>query len=79
MPVLSVKTREASVLRNVALKFGVPVDIVDTEDGITYADLTGDPYRMLTVAIRSHAKPVAFIDNIEHHEVVRNYPARPKG
>lgn len=78
MAVLSVMTRDLPMLRGVALKFGVPLDIVDVEaDGTAYADLLGDPYRTLTVAVRAGGTPVAYVDKIEHGEVVKNYPARP--
>lgn len=79
MPVLSVKTNDLPMLTNVALKFGMPLDVVDTEGRHAYVDMTGDPYRMLTVAVRAGAIPLCIIDNIEHGERVRHYPERPKG
>lgn len=78
MPILSVMTKDLPMLRGVALKYGTPVDLVDIEsNGTAYADLLGDNYRILTVAFRAGATPVAHIDKIEHGEVVKNYPIRP--
>jgi hypothetical protein len=77
MPVLSVKTRDFPMLRNVALKFGTHLETIDTDGDLVYADLEGDNYRTLTVAVRAGATPLAVVDNIEHGERVRHYPVRP--
>jgi hypothetical protein len=77
MPVLSVRTRALPTLSNVALKFGVQADVVDTDGPDVYVDLIGSDYRILTVACRVRADILAYLDNIEHGERVRHYPARP--
>lgn len=79
MPVLSVVSTVDNfpVLRHTACKFGMALDVIDQTPTEVYVDMAGDPYRMLTVAIRGGAKPLCIIPNIEHGEVVKVYPDRP--
>ncbi len=78
MPVLSVSTTRPNfaTLRNIALKNGVQIDIVDVTEGEVYADLIGDAYRSIQVSLRAGATRHAMIDSIEHGERVRSYPNR---
>lgn len=78
MPVLSVKTRrnDYAMLRNVALKSGIQLDLVEVTEGEVYADLIGDARRTIEVSLRANATRLCMIDQIEHGERIRVYPAR---
>jgi hypothetical protein len=64
------------MLRNVALKYGVECDHVDTdsEAGVVYADLHAEPRRAIQVSLRAGATRLAIIDQIEHGEIIKSRP-----
>lgn len=75
---VSVPVERYGILTNVALKFGVQVDLVDTDEDTrtVYADLHADTRRAIQVGLRSGASLLAVVDSIEHGEVIKSRPVR---
>lgn len=80
MPVISVSVPlgRYGVLAHESTMRGVVCDLVETDEegGRVYADLSADPYRSLTVAMRVGATPHAVVDEVEHGEVIKSRPVR---
>lgn len=76
---VSVPVERYGILTNVALKYGVSLDLVDTDEdtGTVYADLHADARRAIVVSLRAGAERLAIIDSIEHGEVIKSRPVNP--
>lgn len=80
MSVLSVAVpvERYGILTNVALKYGVQCDLVDTDEDTrtVYADLHADTRRAIVVSLRAGAARLAIVDEIEHGEVIKSRPVK---
>lgn len=73
---VSIPARSYPVLTNVALKYGVSADLVDTDEDTStvYVDLHAEPYRAISVGLKAGATFLAAVDEVEHGEVIKSRP-----
>lgn len=73
---VSIPARRYPVLTNVALKYGVQADRIDIDEQeqTVYVDLHAEPHRALRVGVLSGATFLAFVDEVEHSEVIKSRP-----